>query len=224
MRTIEKVSRAELRKLCREFASEHDGDVIDEMAIPSYLHDNPLVRWIVWRRHELIHELGNFRPGMEILDFGCGPGMFLPTLCSTGATIHAIDLFPDVAKRLCEHRTLDVHFHDGISSIDEHSLDVIVAAEVLEHIEPGLDELLQSFAARLSKSGRLIVSVPVEGAIYRAGRVVAGFGGKGEYHHNKGHHILERIRANGFVLQRRRGIPHTLFPALYLVAAFSCKD
>ena len=31
--------------------SEHDKD---EMAIPSYLHSNPLIPWLMWKRYETI--------------------------------------------------------------------------------------------------------------------------------------------------------------------------
>lgn len=220
MTKIEKIPREELRAICLSTETAPSAEDQDEMAIPSYLHPNPIVRWVVWRRHQLIADLGAFDERMEVLDFGCGPGIFLPTLCATGATVHAIDLFPGFAQRLCKARRLNVRFHDHLDSIKDGSLDAIVAAEVLEHIDPGLDELLGSFAAKLKDDGRLLVSVPVEGRTYRLGRYIAGFGGKGHYHHHKGPAIIASIKKNGFVQRRLRGIPFNVMPSLYLVAEF----
>ena len=42
----------------------------DEMAIPSYLHDNSLIRWLMWRRYEVIAELANFSGSQHALEFG----------------------------------------------------------------------------------------------------------------------------------------------------------
>ncbi len=53
----------------------------DEMAIPSYLHLNPAMRWMAWRRVEVIarhfrdaHVAHNIEPGPIVMDFGCGSG------------------------------------------------------------------------------------------------------------------------------------------------------
>ena len=54
------------------------------------------------------------------------------------------------------------------------TVDVILAAEVLEHIEP-LGPTLESFRRWLKPSGRLLVSLPTENALYRFGRRLAGF-------------------------------------------------
>ena len=54
----------------------------NEMAIPSYLHANPLIRWIVWQRHVVIEKLAVLGKETRVLDFGCGVGVFLPTLCA----------------------------------------------------------------------------------------------------------------------------------------------
>lgn len=50
----------------------------DEMAIPSYLHDNPLIRWLMWQRYEKIEKLALLEKPKSVLEFGCGLGLFLP--------------------------------------------------------------------------------------------------------------------------------------------------
>lgn len=221
MTRIRKISRSELRRVRDETEGLPALQDQDEMAIPSYLHPNPLIRWIVWRRQVLIAALGDFRPEMTVLDFGCGAGVLLPTLCASGASVHAIDHFPEIAQRLCARRGLDVRFHAGLESIQDSRLDVIIAAEVLEHIDTDLDDYLDLFARKLKPDGRLLVSVPVEGIVYKLGRRLAGFGDKGHYHHHAGHAIIDRIRKRGFRQSRLRGIPLNIMPSLYLVGEFT---
>ena len=60
--------------------SDHDRD---EMAIPSYLHGNPLVRWLMWKRYEIIAKLSKIESGDTVLEFGWS-GLFLPTLADGG--------------------------------------------------------------------------------------------------------------------------------------------
>lgn len=220
MTKVRKITREELQRVCAATENLPGEEYLDEMAIPSYLHSNPLIRWIVWRRHILLAKLGEFDENMDVLDFGCGAGIFLPTLCQSGARVHAIDLFPALAEKLCEIRQLNVKFHEGIESIADGSLDVIVAAEVLEHMDSGLDELLVSFGRKLKSQGRLLVSVPAEERLYRWGRFLAGFGNKAHYHHRKGAEILERIAANGFIAGRQRGIPFDFMRSFYLIGEF----
>ena len=57
--------------------SDHDRD---EMAIPSYLHANPLIRWLMWRRYETIARFLDRVDGDTAFEFGCGLGLFLPEL------------------------------------------------------------------------------------------------------------------------------------------------
>jgi len=56
----------------------------DEMAIPSYLHRNPALRWMAWRRvivtaKHLAAAAGSNGHGQQtaIMDFGCGTGVLL---------------------------------------------------------------------------------------------------------------------------------------------------
>src|SRR6266496_1212616 len=69
-----------------------------------------------------------------------------------------------------------------ISEISSNSLDIIIAADVLEHVQE-LEEYIGFFLDKLKRSsGRLIISGPTENIAYKIGRILAGFGDKGDYH------------------------------------------
>ena len=58
----------------------------DEMAIPSYQHRNPLLRWMAWRRLEVVAKFFrescgkmNDASAPTVMDFGCGFDIVLGT-------------------------------------------------------------------------------------------------------------------------------------------------
>jgi SAM-dependent methyltransferase len=201
--------------LFREVASiEPNAAQRDEMAGPSYLHPIPLVRWLFLKRLDvatrcLMSHAHSFESG---LDFGCGLGVMLPTLSAVSQHVYATDLVMAPARRLAKALDLDnVKFVDP-ADLDRHvapeSLDYVISTDVLEHVDD-LHEVVARFHAWLKPGGRLIVSGPTETAIYKAGRVLAGFGGKGVYHHTDIHRIHRHITRpdSGFVVAEQHILP-----------------
>jgi SAM-dependent methyltransferase len=193
---------------------EPDAAQRDEMAGPSYLHANPLVRWVFWKRLDVVTDYltasaGAFDAG---LDFGCGLGVMLPTLSTVSRKVYATDLVLAPARRLADALHLsNVVFVDspGLGQrIASASLDFVVSTDVLEHVDD-LPAVVDRFRALLKPGGRLIVSGPTENGIYKIGRLLAGFGGKGAYHHTDIHRIHAHITraAIGFVVEARRVLP-----------------
>ncbi len=216
---IARVSRDELREIVQvqhEHISEHDRD---EMAIPSYLHGNPLIRWLMWRRYEVIADMANLTKDSTVCEFGCGTGMFLPELTSRAGMVYAIDLFPDYARALCDRRGLGVKFLETIDDLDDGCLDLLIAADVLEHIDD-LKPYLDLFSRKLKADGRLIVSGPTENFVYRFGRIVAGFAGKGDYHHTNIHDLVDEITRYGFKPTTVTNLPFAIPPHLFNITAF----
>lgn len=216
---IEKTSLSDIREIAATAVagmSDHDRD---EMAIPSYLHANPLIRWLMWRRYETIADfLGDMR-GQAALEFGCGMGLFLPELNRRFERVFAIDLYPDYAKALNSRRGLGTTFADALDDVPNADVDVIVAADVLEHIED-LPDYLEKFAAKLKPNGRLLVSGPTESALYKLGRMLAGFGGKGDYHHTNIDRLIDDIGTHGFELMHVARLPFSMLPALFKICEF----
>ncbi len=218
--SIRKITRQELQSIVEKGKNLVAAADRDEMAIPSYLHWNPLIRWLVWRRYEVIAVLAGFKPDMTVLEFGCGPGMFLPELSARCRTVYAVDLFPQYARELCRRKKLPVQFSDSVDAVSDSSLDLVIAAQVLEHMEK--DELiryLDLFSRKLKPEGRLLLSGPTENFAYKIGRILAGFGGKGDYHHSNADTVMDTVSCV-FVLKRIRTLPFFFPPYLYKVCEY----
>ena len=199
--------------------TEHDRD---EMAIPTYMHWNPLIRWLMWKRYDRLADMLD-ENNIAALEFGCGIGLFLPELGKRYEKVYAIDLFPQYATRLLESMDIEVSFVESLELLEDSSLDVIIAADVLEHIEE-LDQYLELFQAKLKPGAQFLVSGPTENALYKLGRIIAGFAGKADYHHTNIFHLLDAIEKFGFKNQRTLDLPLPGLASLFRIAEFRSPD
>ena len=97
------------------------------------------------------------------------------------------------------------------------SVDAIVAAEVLEHVEP-LAPVLARFHTWLRPGGQLLVSLPTENRLYRLGRRLAGF--SGHYHHARAATIDPEIARAGFRRTALDKVPFGGPASIYWVARY----
>jgi SAM-dependent methyltransferase len=107
---------------------------------------------------------------------------------------------------------------EGLAGLPDGCLDLVVAAEVLEHIDD-LGPVLADFRRLLKPGGRLLVSLPTEGRLYRLGRRLAGF--DGHFHVHNAASIDATIQAAGWAPTERAHIPAPGPLAIYLVAAYA---
>lgn len=191
----------------------------DEMAIPTYLHPNPLIRWLFWRRYTVVGDLCAFTGSEDVLEFGCGIGAFLPSLCAAARCVSAIDLFPEYARHLAHSRGLAVQFPAVLSDVPDASLDRVIAADVMEHLDDPL-AYLHEFQRVLRPGGLLLVSGPTESFVYKIGRLAAGYAGKGDYHHTNIYHLEQTILGDGWKRHAVRALPFWFPPHLFRVNAF----
>ena len=215
MSAIMRLPKAQITQLVAETRGP-SSDEQDEMAIPSYLHGNRLIRWLMWRRYDVIDRVAAVDASMTVLEFGCGLGLYLPTLAARGRRVLACDLFPCYAQALARRLGLDVEFVDGVNLLPDASVDIIVAADVLEHVDD-LPGTLHEFTRILAPSGRLVVSGPTENRWYELGRRAAGFAGKGDYHLRNVDDIAREMAECGFVERQRRKLPGRGLPTLFRV-------
>ena len=115
------------------------------------------------RRAQTIIEACQIKPGMRVLELGCGTGKFTGYLAQTGAQVTAIDLFEgflEIAKRYVD--SLNVDFRVGqaenLSGLPDESFDVVCGVSVLHHLE--IHPALASMHRVLKRGGRIGFSEP----------------------------------------------------------------
>lgn len=221
-----RMSQQEIQRLVQSYAARTISPATqDEMAIPTYLHPNPLIRWLFWKRYEIIFDilLNHAHSQVSILEFGCGIGVFLPDLCRIAAQVYAIDLFPQVAQGLAKERALPVRFVNHLGEIPNQGLDAIVAADVMEHVE-NPQALADEFWGKLRSGGWLVISGPTESGLYQVGRWLAGFAGKGDYHHTNIIQLEKMIQNSRFRVIEKHSLPLPAPLCLFKIIAFQKSD
>jgi 2-polyprenyl-3-methyl-5-hydroxy-6-metoxy-1,4-benzoquinol methylase len=214
----------ELRRVLRE-ALETRGsmmspDDLDETGLRSYVEGFGMSRYVFWRKLDIVIDLATLSESVRVLDFGCGSGILLPYLAGKNRQVFAVDLRLDLASYVSSRLDLpNVHLlgQEWTTSIPDQSLDLIVAANVLEHVEERFP-LLRLFACKLKSGGRLVVSGPSENALYRLGRAMVGF--SGHYHKANIYDVISDVVTAGFQEERVRTWPFRGLACLYCVASF----
>jgi 2-polyprenyl-3-methyl-5-hydroxy-6-metoxy-1,4-benzoquinol methylase len=200
-------------ELLREMAAAISPEEAAEMAIPSYLHRRRAMRTMAWWRVELLAERLELAAGrrrdLTIVDFGCGSGVLFEEASIFAKRIWGVDVVLDAARILVQRwglgKVVLAKPEDAAREIAPGSVDIILAGEVLEHVEP-LAPTLELFRRWLHpERGVLLVTLPTESALYRMGRKLAGF--SGHYHHSNAASIDGEIQARGFVRGHVAKIP-----------------
>lgn len=180
----------------------------DEMAIPSYLHHNPLIRWLITKRMETILQFIDLQKNQTLLDFGCGVGMLFLQLPPQKGRYYGVDLLTWPAKMVLEaHQRTDATIFeadDWTDKIADNSIDCIVALEVLEHVDD-VYELSQKFKPKLKTTGKLVICGPTENSLYQLARKIAGF--SGDYHNRNIYDIMQDVEKAGFMIKNRTALP-----------------
>ena len=86
------------------------------------------------------------QPNMKVLDVGCGTGIISKHMADLGAKVLAIDIAPDLveyAKKKSFHKNITYLVEDIHKFDTEQWIDLIVFADVIEHIPP--DQLFGIF-------------------------------------------------------------------------------
>jgi len=121
------------------------------------------IRWLNQQRIQRVLALAEAGPGQRVLEAGCGDGYLLAALAATGAEVVGCDL-----SRLRCHRSRIRLPETSIVWMDifqpafrRASFDVVIAADILEHL-PDPAAALALLDTLLVRKGRLVVSVPNE--------------------------------------------------------------
>lgn len=105
------------------------------------------------------------KPGMTVLDYGCGSGASLLEMEKIGIDAYGIEADPNV-KQVVDALNLKIY----IGSIDDapfkiNQFDMIILNQVIEHI-PSPDILLKKLRPLLKPGGKIVLSFPNAGSIY----------------------------------------------------------
>jgi len=116
------------------------------------------LRWA--RRVKMLSS--HLKPGMTVLELGCGTGSFTRELARSGADIVAIDVSPElleIAKLNCSVPNVRFQIQNAYSlSYSEAVFDSVVGSSVLHHLE--IEEALRGVYRVLKPEGTICFTEP----------------------------------------------------------------
>ena len=133
----------------------------------------PAPRYALRRRRVLA--LLDRLPRGEVLEVGCGAGALLGELADRGMTCTALESSAQargVAKRMNETRR-GIEIHSAPAANWSAAFDLVIALEVLEHIEDDA-AILRLWRGWLRPGGRVLLSVPARSSRWSATDTWAG--------------------------------------------------
>ncbi len=114
------------------------------------------------RRAGLIAAAAGLQPGMNVLEVGCGTGLFTERFAATGCRLTAVDLSPDLLARARERvkgtDTVRFELRPFEECGDIGPFDAIVGSSVLHHLS--LPRALHTMIALLKPGGRWAFAEP----------------------------------------------------------------
>lgn len=123
--------------------------------------------WFVSRRELIVDQIGRLPLSADtrLLDVGCGTGAIALALRRFGRVV-GVDASPLALER-CERRGLTEVVLGSAESlpVNDDSVDVIVAADILEHLDDDLAALAE-FHRTLKPGGHAVIAVPAYQALW----------------------------------------------------------
>ncbi len=95
--------------------------------------------------------------GTDLLDYGCGTGIFAKYAKSHGYQVDALETSPD-ARKIAED-LIKINIKSHVATLQQESYDLITAWHVIEHVHE-LRNTLISLRKSLRKNGVMFIAVP----------------------------------------------------------------
>lgn len=189
-----------------------------------YYYPLSIARKFFWLRLKCISALmiKHLSDRNSCLDFGCGSGVFLPSLSNLFQSVRGIDIELVEAPEIVEQyalKNVELISADIFSVELDEQFDAIVAADVLEHFDD-LDKPIEQIKRWLKEDGLLFTSLPTENFFTRLTRILGKYT-KPADHYYSGEEVEMMLRSHGFhKIESKKLIP--FFP-LYLIGVWSKK-
>jgi 2-polyprenyl-3-methyl-5-hydroxy-6-metoxy-1,4-benzoquinol methylase len=163
--------------------------------------------WWFRARRELIFKLLKRTNAKKIIDIGCSSGQMLKILKETGLEVKGIDI-SQKAVNICKNSDLNVILAKGEETGLSEKFDVLIASDVLEHIE-NETSAIKEWERILKKGGKAIVFVPAFNFLWKP-------------HDETNHHLrryslrkLENLfQKNGFTIEQSGYWNFFMFPLI----------
>jgi 2-polyprenyl-3-methyl-5-hydroxy-6-metoxy-1,4-benzoquinol methylase len=116
-------------------------------------------------RYNSVLEAAKIQDGESVCDLGCGDGALTFLIWQLNQTGRIVGVDPDVTGRklaaeMFKSKGACAIFLDSCSAIPDCSQDVVICAEVIEHVaEP--EKIMQEITRILKPGGRCVISTPV---------------------------------------------------------------
>jgi SAM-dependent methyltransferase len=125
--------------------------------------DSPAGRCRADRRAAFFVDRGGLAPGKRALEVGCGTGLFLERVARSGATLHGMDLSPDLLLKA--KARVGALPNVSIQRGDAHrmpypdgSFDAVYGSSILHHLD--LEAALRESHRVLRSGGRVVFTEP----------------------------------------------------------------
>lgn len=160
-----------------------DGQVLPKPLNYSYSHTDP-----TWDHSivlpPILRAARSIPSNGSILDIGCGNGAMLAEIRKLGPSALCGVESSESAVRLARSQGFDIRLADATADLvtlfEQHSFDLVISVEVIEHVYDPRGLLRQAHAL-LRPKGRLLLTTPYHG--YFKNLLIAMLG-KGDAHYN----------------------------------------
>lgn len=175
--------------------------------IDPYFESHSIVKYFYWKKIRIVMDMHDYDPRSKVIDMGCGPGIFLPTLSENFDEVVALDINDSdlrIAGSICSSLGLEnvriMHSDIAHLELPDESIDVAFSMDALEHIRE-LEAAMDKLHAVLREGGQLVISAPTENRFNDVSRRSLGF--EKPKSHYYGSREIARLAASRFRLLKR---------------------